>query len=141
MAVDELVRLGVAELRALLGLDAAVDRPIALGRRRADRLRQHLRRHAREDGQVLAVQAPPLRRRHLLGVQDHGGSGEDAVALAVHGELPLGVGHALGHLEVRGVFMNSHLGVRGVFMNTTWIWLPGEVAKSRSPGAKSRLYS
>ena len=32
VAVDELVRLGVAELRALLGLDAAVDRPVALGR-------------------------------------------------------------------------------------------------------------
>ena len=48
MAVDELVTDGVAHAVALLRLDLAVHRPVALCRRGTDWLRQHTAAHVRD---------------------------------------------------------------------------------------------
>ena len=57
-------------------LDGAVDRPVALGRRRADRLREHGPHDGGEARHVLTIGRPPDGGRHLLGAFDDERLGE-----------------------------------------------------------------
>ena len=51
---------------------------------------------------MLAVLRPPRRRRHLLGFQYDGRPREDALALAVFGQLQLAGSHPLNNLGALG---------------------------------------
>ena len=51
---------------------------------------------------MLAVLRPPRRRRHLLGFQYDGQPREDALALAVFGQLQLAGSHPLNNLGALG---------------------------------------
>ena len=85
MAVDALVGAVSWLVRedSVVLIEHALDGPVALGRRRAHWLRQHLPRHGRDERQVLAERRPPGGGRHGLGGEEDVRLGEDSLVRLV----------------------------------------------------------